>query len=167
MAQPSTCFEVEATAPGLSAAKLTQTLHQRGEEERVWVCSTASGQWVPILCCAHQLSCGAPSPRTATSKGNPCEGQQRGVMAQSPLYQSPLPKEPPDPAPEHCTWCNRSTVMQGTVSNLPPSGETHGHSHLPKCILIHGIPYFKAGDPHHQGDHTEGNNEASLEPMDR
>lgn len=78
-------------------------------------------------------------------------------------------KPSPDPAPEHCTWCKMGSTdpqsCKGQCQNL--QGRYLGIASWPKGLLIHGILYFSAGNPHYQEDQMERSNKASFGPMER
>ena len=165
--------KVESTAPGLSAARLAQTLHQRVEGERLWMrVGKASGQ-------RHCSDCPSSAAQRSPAEGplHPGKSRSHGKDSRGAVMGH---QRPPKGALRPCTRDDATNPQgcKGQCQTGPCKGGTWAFPPGPKRALIPGILYSPAcgsvaqrgavwrgtaaGDPQHRGDQMEGSNETSL-----
>lgn len=146
MAGMSRSFRVEAIAPGLSAARLTQTLTLNwgaGEVLDMWhSLQSEAVNTHPLLCRLAQLQ--GPSPQESHIYQTFMRGTAQGMPW--PI-KGPLQGVPKLCTPEHCTRCDTSTVLWVTRPNWPSSGKASGHYPWPMSNPLDSILFSRGPSP--------------------
>lgn len=141
---------METIAPGLSAARLRQTLTPQGGG-RGFGCVVK----MPLVSSHPLLGRGAhlrgPWPWNSLSTAEGATGPIKGPPKGSPDHEATDP------------------VLQGTVSNLLSSGSAWTFPPGPKCVLSHCSLYFLmwcSGRGPSPTEQMEGSNQMALGPLD-